>query len=395
MHNPIRPCHVCGATDRTLLYRQKFSGLSSGTFLHNYDVMACVTCGFCFADNLPQAEAFDRYYAEMSKWEFQENSGQASEMDTQRFESVARFVAGFTENHQARVLDIGCSTGGLLRAFKQQGFTQLLGLDPSPQCAKLARQNHDIDVFTGPVSTLTQLPRDCGVVSLSGVLEHLYDPNTVMLNISQRLTDGGILYICVPDAGQFAACMDAPYQQFSIEHILYFTAGSLSNLLTACGFEPIQIRTVTYPYSLRYQYPVVEAVFRKAVPAPWRRDETGIHGLQSYIGKSAAWELKIARQIGELVDRHEQLLVWGVGTNTQRLMATTRLGEANIVAFVDSNPHYHGKMLSGRPVIAPDAVRGHSATILIASIIFREEIARQVREQLQVANRLIMFDLDR
>ena len=399
MPDPIHPtrssnstaCHVCGGVRHRNLFRQDFSGLSSGTFLHGYDVCVCEDCGFVFAGGLPPGEAFDRYYAEMSKWEHLDNAGLESAEDAQRFAETAQFVAQFKPDRQEPVLDVGCSTGGLLAALKRKGFTRLLGLDPSPQCAQLARKNYDLEVFTGSVQTLNQLPEHFGLVTLSGVLEHLYDPNRVLQDVRNRLTEGGLLYVLVPDATRFAQYMDAPYQQFSIEHILFFTPNSLENLLRRNGFVPLQVRPVANPCTLRYLYPGVESVFQKGPAGAWTRDDSGERTLRDYFSASAAWERAIVQQINDLVQRQEPILVWGVGTNTQRLMATTRLREANITAFVDSNPHYHGKELEGRPIISPQDVAKHAEPILIASIIFREEISQQIRNQLKLGNQLIML----
>lgn len=386
------PCHVCGSTERTVLYRQEFSGLSSGTFLSGYDVCVCNACGFTFAADLPPGDAFDRYYAEMSRWEHPDNGGRESEEDAGRFEDTARFLAEPPAHKIGPVLDIGCSTGGLLAALRRQGFERLYGLDPSPQCAELARRNYGLELFTGPVGKLPELPNDFRLVCLSGVLEHFYDPNQVLVDIRERLVDDGFLYVSVPDATRFSKYMDAPFQQFSLEHILYFTPASLVNLLTRNGFQPIKTRLTAHPYTKQYRYPSVEAVFQKAESAAWRRDESGEQGLRAYINASANWERRIEMQIAQIVSDQQPVLVWGVGTNTQRLMATTELRRANIVAFVDTNPHYHGKTLDGRPILAPEAIAEHSEPIVIASIIYRDEIADQIRHKLRASNLLIKLE---
>jgi len=80
-----------------------------------------------------------------------------------------------------------------------------------------------------------------------------------------------------------------------------------------------------------------------------------------------------------------------VGTHTQRLMATSRLAQADIRAFVDSNPRYQGKTISGVPVLAPAALKGRLEPILISSRIFQQEIQEQIRNQLGLTNELILL----
>ena len=56
------------------------------------------------------------------------------------------------------------------------------------------------------------------------------------------LADNGLLYVDVPDVMQFGRTADAPFQEFSIEHVNYFSAKSLSNLMRAHGFVPLVVQ---------------------------------------------------------------------------------------------------------------------------------------------------------
>jgi SAM-dependent methyltransferase len=195
-----RPCPVCCGNQKKVLYKQKFSGLSAGSFLHSYEVCVCAGCGMGFADRLPPADEFDRYYAEMSQWEFLDNQGVESPQDMQRFETVTGYLIEENLDRETSILDIGCATGGLLAAFKRKGYKRLLGLDPSSRCAELARKNYGIDVVTSTVGKLSELPGKFGLITLSGVLEHLYDPNPALAEIHRLLDEGGFFYVNVPDA---------------------------------------------------------------------------------------------------------------------------------------------------------------------------------------------------
>jgi hypothetical protein len=83
--------------------------------------------------------------------------------------------------------------------------------------------------------------------------------------------------------------------------------------------------------------------------------------------------------------------VWGVGSHTTRLMATSRLGQANIAAFIESNARYHGKTLGGRPILAPEALRERPEPVLVSSRVFQREIAEQIRDDLGCSNPLILL----
>jgi len=389
-----RLCPVCGGANKKTLYRQEFSGLSQGSFLHSYDVCVCGQCGMGYADGLPDASEFDRYYAEMSQWEFQDNQGIESPQDTERFKKIASYFSKNELAAESPILDIGCATGGLLAAFKARGFQSLSGLDPSLKCSELAGKNYGIQVKTGTVKDLPDLQGPFGLVTLSGVLEHLYDPATAIADIRSLLSDEGLFYVNVPDAEGFVDHMDGPYQQFSIEHILFFTTASLVNLMKINGFEPVRLIRGAVPYTRTYQYPVIEGIFKKMLPAAWEKEVSTKAALQEYIRVSEKVAKIIEQQLERLAKSGDPVLVWGVGTNTQRLMASSPLKRANIVAFVDSNIHYHGKEVEGRPILSPQEIKSGLHPILIASFIFREEIEHQIREKLGYDNQLLFLGED-
>jgi hypothetical protein len=91
------------------------------------------------------------------------------------------------------------------------------------------------------------------------------------------------------------------------------------------------------------------------------------------------------------VDARRRILVWGVGTHTSRLMATSRLADADIAGFIESNSRYHGKSLHGRPIMPPRALKEHSEPVLISSRVFQNEIAEQIRNDLGCKNELILL----
>ena len=76
----------------------------------------------------------------------------------------------------ARVLDIGCGTGSLTIAATKGLGADILGIEPDPQRAELAR-SRGLDVVCGNVDR--DLLRERGpfdVIILADVLEHLAEP---------------------------------------------------------------------------------------------------------------------------------------------------------------------------------------------------------------------------
>ncbi len=383
---PARNCPVCSSTGKRRLFRQSFGSLSQGSLLPGFDLVVCADCGAGYADDVPGQEAFDRYYAEMSKYEYSDRAGVQTETDLSRFREVADLVAPHLKKDD-RLLDIGCATGGLLAEFKRRGFASLFGVDPSAACAKLTEKLYGIPARALSISTLNQLNKPADVAFLTGVLEHVRDVDASLDSVKSCLSEGGHIYFEVPDATRYDHHFSAPFQLLSMEHVNYFSPTSLNNLMARHGFSVVFTKRLIRHLSPQAIEPAIGALYRRDSAGKnsfqiGRDDETE-RALEQYIQQSRDLEEKIQEKIAALVEAAKPLAVWGAGTHTLRLLETSRLSQARIVCFIDSNVHYQGKTLAGVPVVAPSAVPNLAAEILISSQTAEHEIFQVITEKLR------------
>jgi SAM-dependent methyltransferase len=390
-----RACPVCGNAEPTVLFRQDFAAVEMATPVTGYDVTVCQSCGAGYADGIPDQRAFDRYYRDMSKYEYHQREGAESEYDQRRLAIIADIIAPHVQRRDARILDIGCATGRLLANLRERGFPNVVGLDPSPACAVAAKKLYSIDVRKMTLAELGAGAEKFDVAILVGVLEHLCDLDEAFMHLRAILNPGGLLYVEVPDATAFADWPNAPYQDFSTEHINFFAPISLEHLMLRRGFSRVFLEQNHREQSYKTVMSNVSAVFRRDAIAPTGRvdlfDADTEAGLTRYIEQCRREDAKLQTKLNALVDSGRPIVVWGVGTHTTRLMATSRLADANIVAFIESNARYHGKTLHDRPIIAPDELKDHADPVLISSRVFQHEIAAQIRDDLKCANELILL----
>jgi SAM-dependent methyltransferase len=354
-----------------------------------YNVVGCENCGFVFADGLPEKNDFDHYYERISKYEFAHSGGQQHATEILRLEALADWISAHTPK-SLRILDVGCATGELLVHLRARGYYRLTGIDPSPQCAAYAQKHQNLRVIQGVLGERSAEEPPFDLLILSAVLEHIPDLKQFIRLSAQWLTKDGMLVVEVPDAERFASGFNAPFQEFSVEHINYFSSQSLSNLLGSSGFAALATRQSMSPPDTRITSPVLTMIFRQTLqPRSPVRDGVSRIGVQSYIMACDRLRRQEDALINELVESKRAIFVWGTGTICQRLLASTRLGEANILAFVDSNPHYQGKKLAGCPIIAPASLGGRDGAILVLSASFFDEIRHQIREELGLSNQII------
>jgi len=113
--------------------------------------------------------------------------------------------------------------------------------------------------------------------------------------------------------------------------------------------------------------------------------------MKQYIEKANAYEEEI---YGNLVlYRNEPVVVWGLGTFTQRLLANNVL--KNIVALIDSNPKYSGKKYKGIPIISPNLLGKYSEPIILSvSSRYIQPIINTIKLELKADNKIIKICKD-
>jgi SAM-dependent methyltransferase len=381
---PSRACPICQAAEASTLFRQRFEPVDGVSVIDGYDVVTCDRCGFAYADHIPDQRRFDQYYRDVSKYEYDQRGGEESDYDRDRMEVIADIVAPLISSEHARVIDVGCASGRLLYLLSRRGFKNVYGLDPSAGCVETARRLYDVNVVQGHLSDFPALPFRFDVVILVGVLEHICDLAGAMTRIRSIVAPRGVVYVEVPDAWEFSRWPNAPFQDFSIEHINFFSPRSLTNLFGSHAFDDELLLQNHRVQAYKTVMSNVSAAFRHsdAAPRPIVPDRESRPALQKYIDDCSTQERQIAERIDEIVRSQRPIVIWGVGTNATRLLRTTRLAKARIAAFVDSNSKYQGKSIAGRPIIAPSALRVSDEPILVVSRVFQNEIVAQIRQDL-------------
>jgi len=369
-----RSCPVCDTYKPALLHRQRFQPVAGIALLSGYDVVACESCGCVYADRIPPVSEFDRYYRDCSKYEHAHRGGQEHHEHRLLLIDFAAWIATHFQS-SVRLLDMGCGTGRLLSELRNRGFSDLTGLDPSSACCTNAAKLANCEVIQSLIQDRPAgvLPFD--VVSLSAVLEHLPDVAENMQRVASWLAPGGSLVIEVPDAEHFALTFNAPYQEFSVEHVNFFSAGSLKNLAHVHGLEVVaedQRECLAGPG-------VTGRIVRVAARANGDRQETTYEdqtrkAVENYIEISRQLDQRMDEIFARLREQGTPVHVWGVGTLCQRLVANGRLNGLTIASFVDSNQKAHSKEFAGLYVKSPEQLPDDGSPVIIMSWPFADEI---------------------
>lgn len=384
-----RNCAVCESAEKRTTFRQPLVVPVGRCTYAGYDVVTCSRCGFIYADTGMLQDALDQHYAGPTKVAQSLTEDGEAEGDLPRLDNTLKALMPLAKPGD-RIFDVGCGAGRLLGLLKQNGFPQVSGIDQSPAAAEIARTKYDVPVIVGSIFDYQEHEFD--LVTTCHVLEHIKDLSAFLLCLRGLIGESGVLYVEVPNASDFSrfADPDAPqewiyirdlYTHFTPEHVNFFSPTSLRNLMTRFGFEKVFCNADTLG----------------VITSAWRRrpilvDTHTESEVALYAQKSEELQADALRIIQQWAISGREILVWGAGLHTQRLLSSSDLGKANIMAFVDGDPSYQGGELAARPIIAPGEIGSiaNQPPILISSWKSQGAIVQATKNR-RIPNELILL----
>ena len=223
-----------------------------------FDVIECEMCGFKHIVPIPTPEELEAVYRQeyYSAEKPQYLERHREDLDwwnlvySERYDTFEQLLPP----HRRRILDVGSGPGYFLLYGKQRGW-QTLGIEPSAQAAAHSRElGLEIGEDFLNEETVSQLGA-FDVVHMSEVLEHIPDPSGMLQLVRRLLNPDGLICVVVPnDYNSFqhalrTVCNFKPWWVAPPHHINYFDFDSLSQLLSASGFD-VLLHEATFPIDM-------------------------------------------------------------------------------------------------------------------------------------------------
>ena len=205
----------------------------------------CASCGFLASDLVPRIGDSD---ASIDEAERARALGPLRQRNFSRLldRIDAKALAG-----QRRLLDVGCAHGWFMELARERGY-EVHGIEPDKEIAEVAR-GKGLDVRIGFFPDDLASGERFDLVVFNDVLEHMPDPCQTLSDVRERLSEGGLLVVNLPNSRGMlyrAATMlskvgvrdphDRLWQVgFPSPHLSYFHPDGLARLAVSKGFREV------------------------------------------------------------------------------------------------------------------------------------------------------------
>ncbi len=266
--NPKRACPVCGAgsleavsflrgnVDQARLTGFSYASRKTPEYM-NLDLVQCPRCDLVYADDPPSREDLASAY-HLADYDSAEEANDAAAAYIRAMQPLLKTLPR-TES----VLEIGTGTGVLLEHLAREGFTKLVGVEPSSAAIAAAPRHRQAWIREGVFEEQDFAPGSFDLICCFMTLEHVLDPKVIALAAFRLLRPGAAFVTVTHDyRGRLNRVLGRRSPIIDIEHMQLFSERSVRTLFETTGYRDVRVDRFVNRYSFRYWW--------RLAPAPAR-----------------------------------------------------------------------------------------------------------------------------
>jgi len=138
-----------------------------------------------------------------------------------------------------RLLDVGCGTGAFLSVANSEYACS--GVDVSAEAVAVVRHDLGIEAQSGDLRSL-QMPRNhFDVITLFDVIEHVPEPDQLLVEVQHLLTPDGVCVMTTGDTDSLICRLTGRWWHLMTppEHLTYFSRQGLLRMALRTGWTPL------------------------------------------------------------------------------------------------------------------------------------------------------------
>ena len=247
-------------------------------------LVQCPNCDLVYADQPPdEGELAHAYHA--ANYDSSEEANDAAAA----YIKAIQPTLGMLARHQS-ALEIGAGNGIFLEHLSREGFTELVGIEPSPAAIADAPEYRRAWIREGMFEEINFVPASFDLICCFMTMEHVRDPNIVASAAFRLLRPGGAFVTVTHNYRSLVnRLLGKRSPIIDIEHMQLFSRRSVRYLFENTGYADVTVNAFVNTYPLRY--------WMRLAPLPHRIKST-MSSLMASMGISNA---KLGVNVGNLI----------------------------------------------------------------------------------------------
>jgi SAM-dependent methyltransferase len=224
-------CILCNAIESSTIHQKD-----------QWRYLRCLNCDLVSLYPRPTPKMLMEYYRDylsdtpedISKWEA---------MTKPIIAKSADLINSRSRTGGKKILDIGCGYGFLLKEMKARGW-DVQGLEVSQTGREYTQRNWNVPVYSKPLEHLGLPANTFDVVTLLYVIEHVFNPLSLLNEINRVLKQEGFVLLRWPHTTPVVKILGPLSKKLDLYHTPYhlydFSPKTIERLLFLTGFQSVE-----------------------------------------------------------------------------------------------------------------------------------------------------------
>jgi SAM-dependent methyltransferase len=185
------PCELCGGTDFRVVRDEISIGRGEYGIL---PVQVCEGCGFLMQNPRFEREFYRQFYRSYYRLVIKQSTLPSKDFIDDQIQRGRNLLSSCREHlgDPGRMLDVGCSAGGMLLPFREEGW-DVYGMDPDTDYVKYGQEELGLSIDYMDGEDMDLNGREFDFIIIMGSLEHVRDPNTILEHCRRACSPASIL----------------------------------------------------------------------------------------------------------------------------------------------------------------------------------------------------------
>lgn len=250
----------------------------------SHRLVKCPTCDLVYVDEPPDEDELAHAY-HVADYDSSEEADDAAAAYIRAIGPTLGLLA-----RRESALEIGTGTGIFLEHLAREGFTTLVGIEPSRAAIAAAPENRRGWIREAMFAEKDFLPESFDLICCFMTMEHVRDPGAIARAALRLLRPGGAFVTVTHDYRSLVnRVLGKRSPIIDIEHMQLFSPSSARYLFESSNYGNVTVQAFVNSYSLRY--------WMRLMPLPSRLKRTAY----TFVTKMGLGEIKLGFNVGNLV----------------------------------------------------------------------------------------------